>query len=56
MTEDWTMPEQENYTATCVTAACENENIGIPIVVNVDITPKVECGPCGQTITNITAA
>jgi len=55
MTEEWVIPPQAAYTATCVTAGCENENIRIPITAAAE-SPNVQCGPCGQMITNITPA
>jgi len=55
MIDEWTMPPQAEYDATCVTAGCENENVPIPITADAT-NPTVQCGPCGQMITNITPA
>jgi len=47
------MPPRAEYIVTCATAGCQNENI--PISIKADATsPNVQCGPCGQPITNIT--
>ena len=46
---------QASYAVTCTTSGCENE--GISILVTADAAdPSVQCGPCGQAITNITPA
>jgi|GEM_PF-3730626 len=53
MTEE--MPPQAAYTATCVTPGCENETILIKITADAE-NPRVQCGPCGQMITDIVPA
>ena len=54
MTDEIT-PPQAAYTVECATEGCENENIVIEVTA-ASANPNVQCGPCGQMITNITPA
>lgn len=44
--------EYIDYTATCHTEGCENENIAI-VVPAAATDPNVICGPCGNQITDL---
>ena len=53
MTEEWVSPAQSAYTVECISEGCMNKNIRIVITADAE-NPSVQCGPCGQMITNIT--
>ena len=48
------MPPRAAYAVECTTQGCENANIVIEVTAAAT-DPQVQCGPCGQMITNITA-
>jgi soluble P-type ATPase len=51
---EFKMAEIANYFVKCLTEECENKDIKIEVIADLN-NPYVICGACGNQITDITA-